>query len=324
MDFSQSSSSKKHMKSKGLRGHTGKTLLNFNVQKIPMLIKDLLPTVGLAALAGSSDTGKSAILRQLAISICERESNFIGIPLYTKHNAVTYISTEDDYMAFAALLNKQKSIITDVENMERMYVYTYYRIDSLVKELDSHLTKRPCDLVIVDAVSDIILGDMNSQNTVRSKLSDFSALAKKHKCLFLFLHHLNKNTKGAVSKNHLNGSQAFEAKMRAVLILSKTDDSNPHSRSLHIAKGNYTPQAMKDNATQLLFDENTLTFTKTASIQTSLIKTKNNEEELREAVMKHHLNGKPIREIEDLIKNEPFKAGKTKISEIIKEQTKEN
>ena len=50
---------------------TGEMLLNQNIKEIPTLLEPLLPKSGLVCLAGSSDTGKSAFLRQLGyVRLC--------------------------------------------------------------------------------------------------------------------------------------------------------------------------------------------------------------------------------------------------------------
>jgi len=51
--------------------YTGEQLLDLDIQEVPMLLEPLLPQEGVAAFAGSSDTGKSAFLRQLACAISE-------------------------------------------------------------------------------------------------------------------------------------------------------------------------------------------------------------------------------------------------------------
>src|SRR5688572_9617791 len=60
---------------------TGEHLLLADVQKIPCLVEPFLQQVGLACLAGSSDTGKSSLLRQLAISVVTGEKEFLGFPI---------------------------------------------------------------------------------------------------------------------------------------------------------------------------------------------------------------------------------------------------
>lgn len=55
---------------------TGEMLLSRNVQEIPSLLDPLLPKAGLACLAGSSDTGKSAFLRQFSMCVAAGVDSF--------------------------------------------------------------------------------------------------------------------------------------------------------------------------------------------------------------------------------------------------------
>lgn len=64
---------------------TGEMLLNRNVQEIPSLLDPLLPKVGLACLAGSSDTGKSAFLRQFSMCVAAGLPSFLGMKLNVEH-----------------------------------------------------------------------------------------------------------------------------------------------------------------------------------------------------------------------------------------------
>ena len=75
---------------------TGEMLLNQNIKEIPTLLEPLLPKSGLVCLAGSSDTGKSAFLRQLAMSACAGLKTFLGMRLNAEHHSAIYVSTEYD------------------------------------------------------------------------------------------------------------------------------------------------------------------------------------------------------------------------------------
>lgn len=87
--------------------YTAKQLLDYEIKKVPMLLDPILPQVGVVALGGSSDTGKSAFLRQLACAIATADSEFLGFKLNSKHHNAIYVSTEDDKLAVSALLHKQ-------------------------------------------------------------------------------------------------------------------------------------------------------------------------------------------------------------------------
>lgn len=239
---------------------SGETLMNMGITKIPSLVDPILPRVGVVSIAGSSDTGKSSFLRQLGCSIATGKSDFLGFPLNYTHKRVIYVSTEDDKHAMAMLLQKQNADglpATAYKNIN--YIFDP---ENLVYKLEQALSQAPVDCVIIDTFTDIYGGDMNVTNKVRNFLTDYSVLANRHSCLFIFLHHTGKKTEDqAPSKNNLLGSQGFEAKMRLVIEL-RQDKTIPEHRHMCIVKGNYLPTDYKQDSYKLYFDEHML-FTNT-------------------------------------------------------------
>ncbi len=234
---------------------TGETLLNMNIREFPTLLKPIFPKVGLIAIAGSSDTGKSTFLRQFAINISCGKNDFLGFSINATHRSAVVMSTEDDELAISYLMNKQNSIMDFPVESFRDLRYIF-ETSTPVESLDIELTKQPADVVIVDAFSDLYGGEMNATNKVRSFLNEFGNLAKKHECLIIFLHHTGKGKdKLEPSKHNLLGSQGFEAKMRLVIELRR-DLHNPSLRHLCIVKGNYLPEEYKNESYVLSFDEN--------------------------------------------------------------------
>lgn len=229
-------------------------LIKRGITEIPCLVKPIFQKIGLAALAGSSDTGKSTMLRQLAIDIVTGADNFIGFPIDSENRKVIYVSTEDDEMSISYLLhkvNEHRKIPPDKFEGLRFVFET----PDLLNQLDLSLTKEKADLVIIDAFTDLYGKSMNESNQMRTFLNDYSQLAQKHKCLVLFLHHTGKRTeREAPSKHHLLGSQAFEAKMRLVLEL-RSDQTNPYTKHLCIVKGNYLPSEYKKESYVLKFGD---------------------------------------------------------------------
>ena len=82
-------------------------LLALNIQEIPTLVEPIFQKVGLACLAGPSDSGKSMLLRQLAIAVANGERDFLGFKLNLNHKSAIYLCSEDDASAIAMLLNRQ-------------------------------------------------------------------------------------------------------------------------------------------------------------------------------------------------------------------------
>lgn len=237
------------------------TMLANSGETIPCLLEPIIQQTGLAAVVGSSDTGKSAFLRDFAASIVCGDNSFIGFKLNPRYRRVIYVSTEDDDLAIGYLLrlqNKEKQL--PIENYSGLeYIFD---TENLVKRLSVKLSQAPVDMVIVDAFADLYVGALNENNRVRAFLQEYNDLATKHGCLFLFLHHTGKRTEDLVpSKHNAIGSQGFEAKMR-LLIELRNDQMDPQKRHLCIVKGNYLPREYKQESFELHFSDN-MTFSHT-------------------------------------------------------------
>jgi len=236
-------------------------LLNRKIESIPCLVEPFLQKVGLACLGGSSDTGKSSLLRYLCMCIVSGKSDFLGFTLNAEYNRAIYVSTEDDADAMAFLLGMQnKDLKEEHQNLRGLrYIFD---TKNLVNKLDTALTEVPADIVCIDAFSDLFGGNPNLSNEVRTFLQEYHNLAQKHKCLILFLHHTGKRKEeSAPSKHNLLGSQGFEAKMRLVMEL-KSDVVDINLKHLCIVKGNYLPAIEKSESYALRFTEN-MTFENT-------------------------------------------------------------
>lgn len=241
---------------------TGEELVSNNIIEIPKLIDPIFPKVGVVAIAGSSDTGKSSFLRQIAMDIVSGKEKFLGFTINAEHKSVIYVSTEDDEYAISSLIKRQ-----NVQNLTAdKYRNLRYIFDTedLQGKLISELDRQPADMIIVDAFSDLYSGDLNRVNEVRTYLHKFVEITNKYRCLIVFLHHTAKRTESvAPSKHNLIGSQGFEGKMRLVIELRK-DFQNPGSNIRHmcIVKGNYLSEEYKNKSFVLNFTQN-LTFKNT-------------------------------------------------------------
>ena len=239
---------------------TAEELLNRNVQTIPCLLEPILQRVGLAAVAGSSDTGKSAWLRQFAFAVASGENHFLNFPIRAKHRSAIYVSTEDDEESTAFLLHALNKI-RRTRHADCAGLRFLFDTHDLLNELDKRLTARPADVVVIDAFGDLYGKDQNSSNQIRAFLHEYGQLAQKHRCLFLFLHHVGKRTEDeAPSKYHLIGGQGFEDKMRLVIELRK-DLHDATRRHLCIVKGNYLPDTLKQESFVLDFQDFVFTAT---------------------------------------------------------------
>jgi RecA-family ATPase len=239
------------------------TLLKLELKDVPKLWDPFFPQTGIAALAGSSDCGKSTFLRSLAIAVALRKTEFVGFTLNVKYGHAYYISTEDDYASLAANMGKQKIVYPELKDCQGLHFL--FSSHDTVSKLDAALKVQKADLIVIDTWADAFYGgSINNLNEVRNDLLTYRDLARKHDCLIVILHHLVKRSENTASdKNKLNGSQAIEATMRSVLELKNgSQDSEKH---LVILKSNYLSKELKSHTFKLVFDETSLTFSGTGS-----------------------------------------------------------
>lgn len=241
---------------------TGEQLLNRNIEKIECLVEPIFPKTGLACLAGTSDTGKSMLLRQLALELVGGKDDFLGHKFHATHRSCIFVSTEDNDTETSVLLKKQ---FTGKETSALRNLRFCFHPDNALVKVKQLLEEAPVDLVIIDCFSDCFNGNLNDAIQIRTYLNQFATLAFEYKALFLFLHHTGKRTETlSPNKSNLLGSQGLEAKMRVVIEL-RSDPNNANLKHLCIVKGNYLPAQLKSESLVLDFDENCLRFENTGT-----------------------------------------------------------
>jgi archaellum biogenesis ATPase FlaH len=302
----------------------GDELLRREVAEMPTLLKPFLQKVGLALLAGSSDTGKSAWLRQLAAAIVLGLPEFLGLELTASHNSAIYVSTEDDANSVAYLLQKQNSEGVAAEKFKRLRFI--FEVEGLLKRLDEELSRAPADVVVIDTLTDVFdAGDFNSAVVVKSFLQRYRSLALKHQCLIIFNHHLSKSKEfGIPSKTSILGSSGIEALARMLLELRK-DRFDNSLRHLVPLKGNYVPPEVKERSMVLKFDENMLFFNTgkfTAIEELAGHRSVNSSAEMKERAAELKKQGKSVREIaKNLVEDFGVPIGKTTVAEWLRAGT---
>ena len=280
----------------------GFDMLNLSAEQMDCLVEPILPRVGLAALVGTSDSGKSTLLRGLAMAVASGRREYLGFELRPKHRSAIYISTEDDASAVGVLMQRQLEELSTPKEVFSSLDFIF-EIDNLLENLDQMLEDKPRDLVVVDAFADLYTGPLNENNRVRSFLNQFSQLAIKHSVLILFLHHTGKRTESLTpSKHNAIGSQGFEAKMRVMMEL-RPDPTQHELRHLCIVKGNYLPAEYKHDSFVLRFSHG-LNFTATGErVPFSCIRDRGDEEGEDKATLARAMReeGKTLQQIADTL-----------------------
>lgn len=237
---------------------TAKEMLENDIREVPMLWGHLIPKNGIALLSGNSDTGKSSLMRQFGCAVVKGEGNFLSLELFPDYGSVIYVSTEDDYYSLSARFKMEYEYDTTVKGLENFRYIFNYKDDKLSSILDDELRSQPADCVIIDALGDVIPTDPNNIINVRNFYSDYQYLTKKHGCPVIFVHHNRKSSDNyKANKSDVSGSQALEAKPRAVLMLSEIKESEK-VKELKLVKANYVHGEMKKHTLVVEMDGNGL------------------------------------------------------------------
>lgn len=229
-------------------------LKNQEIKEVDYLVDQLIPRGTLCSLVGESDTGKSSLLRQLALSVAYGDETFIGFKLNDKCRNVVYVSTEDGEMGTSVWLNKHLGEdIIDNEVLSKLKFL--FITENLYENIRKVICENCVDLLIIDSYADIFEGSMNDANIVRSFLTKYNDLANQYGITIIFLHHTKKSSEGMKpNKNNILGSQGFEAKMRSVMMLTK-DDNDSSLRHLCVVKNNYMPEKDKNRSYVIRFND---------------------------------------------------------------------
>jgi KaiC/GvpD/RAD55 family RecA-like ATPase len=227
------------------------------------LMSPIFPQKGTTVLAGKPDTGKSQFARQLCIQVALGEKKFLDFDLTPVHNRAIYVATEDNQEATTFLVGKQfKGLDKEaVENLRFIFADTMNQ-EEILKKLNTELKFCPADLVVVDSFGDIFKGgDSNNNMAMRNTVKLFDKIAKRHDCLILFVHHINKAAyKQAPGQEHIQGGSGLLQKVRLAIQLSEGEGN---IRYFSVVKGNYCPKEFKQNSLVLNFSEETFLFTST-------------------------------------------------------------
>lgn len=297
---------------------TGLDILNHKSTHKKFLVEPILPSGTICFLSGPSDTGKSILSRQIAISVALGHESVIGMPLNLVHNKAIVICTEDDIDDWKDKLNIY-GLSTAEKSIENLFV-VFEPEKCNFKELHEMLKSNPVDLIVVDVFSDIFEGNLNDAIDVRKFLKPFTRLMQEFGCTFLFLHHITKSgQKSDPSKLNLSGSQALEAKARCVLEI-RADVIEQDVRLLSIVKNNRLSPKEKSQVVKLKLNGK-LEFENVGSTSLQNVGKKishSHDEAVISMILEEEKKGTSLRDTEKKLANNGTPLGRTKISEIRK------
>ncbi|HVZ38513.1 MAG TPA: AAA family ATPase [Candidatus Kapabacteria bacterium] len=278
------------------------------------LIENILPAVGVSAIVGIPDVGKSQFTRHLALAIVTADA-FLGLKVTPRHRRVIIVITEESRGQVAGSLLKQLALIPDVplDAIEILFANTLAP-DEIIADLSGRLREAPADAIIIDSFGDVFPGrDPNSSAEMRKALKPFDAIAQEFLTAVLFVNHLGKaGYRATPDQSQVINSAAFVQKCRSVIDL-RYETHDPLTKFLSITKGNGVATAIKQRSMILRYNESALLFSFTG--QYKLVSEINADPgdmeraQLRREAVERYQRGESVRTIAGAIGRAPSTVG---------------
>ncbi len=241
---------------------TGEELLEFakNVEPKKRLFGDFIHEKSLCHFPSERGVGKSLLLMQLSIAICNLWTDFLGqrIDLY---GPVIYVNAEMDKETFALRYKKLKESAPHfgpVNNHHQFYTFTTRKsFNSFQNELKNYIGKIKPVLVILDNWT-VALRDTDGKREQISKLMiDLLNLKDELRFAMVIADHTRKNINNMISSSDMqSGSGAKTDLSDQDFMLRKTKDSE--KRLLKRMKSRNAPEQRGSHL--LFFDQQSLWF----------------------------------------------------------------
>lgn len=254
--------------------YTLSELLEEGVSKFEYLVAPIFPRCGTAIIAGKPGIGKSQLARQLCLEIALGSNFFLNHNINSVHRRAIYISTEDDKESISSSMEKQLEGLSEqpVSNLRFIFADAMDQ-DEILSEIDKQLSLLEADLVIVDSFGDIFKGsDTNNNMGMRNTVKAFDRIAKKHNCLIVFVHHVNKGSYNkAPGQEQIQGGSGLMQKVRLAIVIK---EGQGDIRYFTVVKANYSPKEVRENSMELSFSEETLLFSNSGKyVNSNLLNT---------------------------------------------------
>lgn len=202
-----------------------KIIMNTDYPPTKFIVKDILPTTGLAIIAGPSKAGKSLFTTQLLNSVAGNCDCFLGHKIES-HGEVLYLALEDSASRIKERLIKQK---LPAENSNFKIAFDWSKDEKAISELDSYLTENPKIILVVIDTKGKLCKDQGTQVSYQGEYNFMGLIkdcADKHGICITVITHLRKRPSQEDIYNEINGTSAIMGSADTILILKRPRNQN--------------------------------------------------------------------------------------------------
>lgn len=210
------------------------TAANIKPKPINWLIEGWLAAGQFHLLVGPSSSGKSTVATALMASISNGRTGNFGWPGSgpIDRGDVIFWTSEDHIesvvmprlIAAGADLTRVHILCGGTEANGKVRPFNAQDLPRLGDEVER---LGNVGLIVIDPILSVVPGDSNSNTAVRNSLEPLVELAENHDCAILGITHVNKSSKGKEPLDKVNGSLAYVAVPRVVMMTAVVAGGDP-------------------------------------------------------------------------------------------------
>lgn len=228
------------------------TIMNTDYPPTSFIVKDILPSKGLAILAGASKAGKSLLTTQLLNSVAGDCDSFIGHKI-ENHGKVLYLALEDTEVRLKERFINQG---LPAENSDFKIAFNWSKDEKAISDLDKYLCDNPGIILVVIDTKGKICKEQGTQVSYQGEYNFMGLIkdcADKHGICITVITHLRKRPSQDDIYNEINGTSAIMGAADTILILKRPRNQNRGILSL-------TGRDFQEREEEIYFDYETLTW----------------------------------------------------------------
>lgn len=216
-----------------------------------------IPEGSCGLITGVAKTGKTTLAENLALNICSGKGDFLGLPLKWTGKKVCFLSFEENYRIRASRWKNQAKVFskTDVEKIGVNFTTNMTNIpeflndDSDWQKVKDYINEINPDLIILDSLSRMCIGEIEKSSTAQSFVQKFNKYIKSLGKTTFVIHHNVKGNNKPISIESIAGSRFITQEFEFAIGMAKI----PSKQGGNYMKVIYNKYANTDNQKSITY-----------------------------------------------------------------------
>ena len=188
---------------------------------------------------GPSKSGKTTLAENLGLSIVLKRPSYLDMPIQQGDYKVLFISleefwqprTERNAMQMKACVNTELELLKNYAVVSELFP-RYIDSSESWKLLDKTIRENGANIVIIDSLSRLYTGDIESSDTAQTVSKKLREMTNTHKITLIIIHHTPKIAGRPITMDSLAGSRVLAQEADFMIGVSKTYDGNRYMKEV--------------------------------------------------------------------------------------------